>query len=197
MSLDDAESAVIQPMEASFPAPHHVRANRQATETLLNVYRRALERFDRPSLELAWQKTAAENELWTWPMPSELVRAAERFQHQAQPVRPDAGEWVERAQALADSYVRRFMKTVLAAVRAREGRYEAELRRYVQEASWVQSQLIVGRQRAGYSAAVLFGYPEISPQECREKAEAFIERAREQPERGFIKVQVPLEMVVR
>ena len=95
---------------------------------------------------------------------------------------------MQPATDLADSYVRQFLKTAGAAVRAREGGYEEPLKCYLREAAWVQAQMILGRTHVGYSCSVLFG-PRASPDE------AFFEKAKEQAARGHIRVQVPAERV--
>jgi hypothetical protein len=43
-----------------------------------------------------------------------------------------------------------------AATKAREGNYEQQLREYVRAASWLQAQIIAGRQGFGYDSGVLF-----------------------------------------
>jgi hypothetical protein len=191
MTGQAVEEAVIAPMLAAFPAPRHVRGNRSATETLLDVYRRALERFDRPVLEKAWQKVAAEQNYWIWPMPEALVEACKALR--IEQARTAGEDWVGKATTLADAYIRRFMLTTQAAVRARESGYEAALKSYVIEAAWVQAQYIEGRHRIGYSSAVLF------PGRDRDKEaeERFFEKSRAQAESGHIKVVVPKELVER
>jgi hypothetical protein len=188
------EDAIICPMVASLPAPTHVRGDPAAVETLLNVYRTALARFDRPVLEQAWQKVAAEQNFWVWPLPETIVRAAEHFHKLAHPnASQEAEAWVERATKLSDDYVKRFMATTQAAVRAREGGYEPALRSYVREASWVQAQYIEGRSGVGYSSTVLFS----SPTRDKEAEQRFFSKAKEQAATGHIKVIVPNEMVKR
>src|ERR1700676_3494247 len=158
MTAEDVNQAIIKPMVATLPPPRHARGDPAAIETLLNVYRRALDRFDRAVLDQAWQKAAAEQDYWLWPMPQALIQAAEHFHKLAHPFDPrEADAWVERAQGLTDAYVKRFIKTSQAAIRAREGGYEAALKEYVRAAAWVQAQSIEGREGLGYSAHVLFG----------------------------------------
>lgn len=172
-------------MIATLPAPLHIRGDPPAIEMLLNVYRRALERFDRPVLDKAWQKAAEERDYWLWPLPETLVKAAEHFHRLAHPF-DSAEAWVERATALADAAVKRFMRTSVHAERARDGGYEAELKEYVREAAWTQAQIIEGREGIGYSANVLFGR-----QPDREEVSAFFERARAQAKTGHIRIYIP------
>jgi hypothetical protein len=55
-----------------------------------------------------------------------VAQAAEQAQRQ---LRPQAAGWVERAGQLPDAYARCFLKTSQHATRAREGGYEAEMKR--------------------------------------------------------------------
>jgi hypothetical protein len=189
MTNPAVEEAIIQPLLDTFPPPSHIRGKPAAIEALLNVYRRALDRFERTVLEQAWQKVAAEQTFWVWPLPETLVKAAKHFQGRTVPQEPD--DWVERATKMADSYARRYMLTTQTATRARDGGYEAALKRYVLEASWVQAQFAVGRQGAGYDHGVLF------PARERDKADEqeWFEKAREQARTGHIRVSVPRNMV--
>src|SRR5262249_34842145 len=123
----------------------------------LGVYRRALGRFERPVLEQAFQKASAENEYVMWPKCAALLTAAEHFHRLAHPHGRDADAWVEKATQMVDAYVRRFMKASTYAARAREGGYEREVRRYVEAASWVQAQYLLGRSGVAYDALALFG----------------------------------------
>lgn len=160
---------------------------------MLDLYRRALSRFDRPALEHAWQKVAAENEYCMWPKLPHIVRACEQFERDA--AAKSNGDWVERATALADAYTRRFMLASQAAVRARESGYEQALKSYVREAAWVQAQYIVGQKGVGYSWAVLFEHR--GGERDKEAEGEFFERAREQALKGHIRVHVPAVMVER
>jgi hypothetical protein len=197
MGIPDVEEAVISPMLSAFPAPTHVRGDSVATEVLLDVYRRALSRFDRPVLEQAWQKVAAEQDYWVWPMPETLVKAAERFQSIARRANSTDGDSVvEKAYALADEYTKRFMKTTQTAVRAREGGYEAELKRYVSEAANVQAQLILRGPQSGvgYTGHVLFAHHGARD---RPREQEWFAAQREQVARGSIRVHVPKEALER
>ena len=186
---DDVEDAVIRPMTDMFPPPTHLRGNPRAIQTALDVYRRALAGFSRPVLERAFQLVASENEYCAWPKLPYLVQACASREKRAA---PPADDWVEKATALTDAYVKRFMLASQVAVRAREGGYERELKEYVREAAWVQSQYVVGRKGVGYSSVVLFKFGE--DQEAREE---FFARAREQAEKGHVRVHVPARMVER
>jgi hypothetical protein len=174
MSEDDAERAIIRPMCAMYPPPRHLRA-----------YRRALARFDRPVLEQAWQKVVERNPLWCWPKLAEIVQAAEQCHRQA---RPSADDWVEKADEMADAYTRKFLKASAHAARAREGGYEVALRRYVRAAAYVQAQYLLGRESVGYESAVLFGGGRVRD---RGQEEEFFRRAKEQAEKGHLRVHVP------
>jgi hypothetical protein len=184
-------------MLSAFPAPTHVRGDPAATEALLDVYRRALSRFDRPVLEQAWQKVAAEQDYWVWPMPETLVKAAERFQSIARRANStDNDSMVEKAYALADEYTKRFMKTTQTAVRAREGCYEPELKRYVSEVANIQAQLILRGPQSGvgYTGYILFAH---HGQRDRPREQEWFAAQREQAAKGSIRVTVPKEAVAR
>jgi hypothetical protein len=196
-SNPDVEEAVIKPMTATFPPPTHLRGKPHAIEAALTVYRRALGRFERPVLEQAFQKTAAENEYVMWPKCAALLKAAEHFHRLAHPHARDADAWVEKAAEMADAYVRRFMKASTHAARAREGGYEPEVRRYVEAASWVQAQYLLGRSGVAYDGLALFGDRLCRDEKEREREAEFFEKAREQAARGSIRVHVPAEMVRR
>jgi hypothetical protein len=192
--IQDVEEAVILPMTTTFPPPTHLRGNRQAIASALNIYRRALEGFERPILEQAFQKAAAENEYMMWPKCSAILKAAEEFHRAAHPPPRNPDAWVEKATALSDQYVRRFLKTSTHAVRARQGGYEAELKAYVREASWVQAQYILGRDGVGYASAVLFNG---DLRRDRDHEEEFFSRARKQAESGHIRVHIAPELMKR
>ena len=191
MPSSDVEVAIIQPMAATLPAPLHVRGKPAAIETLLNVYRQragwlregdagegvAQGRVGAGLLDLAHAGNAGQG-----------GPALPRSAHPFDPRQSEA--WVEKAQALTDAAVRRFMRTSVHATRAREGGYEAALKEYVREAAWVQAQVIVGRVGVGYSSHVLFGR-----QPDRGEAAEFFERARSQAATGHIRVHVAAEKV--
>ena len=193
----DVEEAVIAPLLAAFPPPTHLRGNRHAIDTALNVYRRALGRFERIVLEQAFQKAAAENEYVMWPKCSALLKAAEHFHRLAHPQARDPDAWVEKADGMADAYVKRFMKTSAHAARAREGGYEPELKRYVEAAANVQAQYLLGRTGVAYDGLALFGNRVGRDQEEKEREAEFFEKAREQAAKGSIRVHVPAERVRR
>jgi hypothetical protein len=179
----------IKRMLAAFPPPTHLRGRPDAIEQTLETYRQGLARFDRETLDKAWLKVAQEHRFWNWPMLSEIVKAAESLRPR---VKPDDG-WVERVTTREDEYVRRFMQTTQAAVRAREVGYEAELKRYVQAVAHVQAQFIEGRKDIGYSSGVLF------PGRVRDKEaeDEWFARQKEQGATGSIRVRVPLALVER
>src|SRR5262249_15031106 len=131
----------------------------------------------------------AEQTFWVWPLPDDLVQAARHFHGR---LHPGGDAWVGQAQAMADRYVREFMQTSAIAARAREGGYEAELKRYVVAASWVQSQYVLGRQGVGYDSNVLFPGPRD-----KEAEQEWFARAREQAETGRIKVTIPAALIRR
>ena len=187
MTAAAVQEYVLQPMLETLPAPLHLRGNKQAIETALQVYRRALSHFSAAILEQAWFKVAAENQYHMWPKCADLLAAALHFEKAA---KGKNEQWLEAATALLDAYVNRFMKTSACATRARAGGYEQQLRNYVTEAAWVQAQYLVGRKAVGYSATVLFQRGETS-----EERSDWFAKTREQAERGSLRVHVPHSLV--
>lgn len=197
---EDVEEAIIQPMQALYPPPVHLRNGDGAMEMALDTSRKGLARFQRPVLEAAWQKVAEANAYWTWPKLADLVNACEQFAQAARmPKRdgPSHDERIEKASSLAYAYTKRFMQTSQLACRAREEGWEAPLKQYVDAAAWVQGQMIAGCQHLGYSAHALFDYTRVSRDELDERREEFFEKAREQAAKGHIRVSVPPHMVER
>lgn len=183
MTAEDVETSIIRRLRLSQP-PNYLKGNTEAIDQELDLFRRALACFSRDVLEQAWLEAASRNEYRCWPTCAAILTAAERLQPKQKP--DDA--WVEMAQALADAYTRRFMKTSAVAVKAREGWYERELKRYVEAAAWVQGQLIVRPGvGVGFDHAVLFG---TGPRDRGAEAEWFAKQ-REQATTGTIKVAVP------
>lgn len=183
---------IIGPMTAVYPIPQHLRGDGAAVRLALDTYRRGLARYDRPTLQQAWQWTAERNEFWTWPKLSDFVRACEEVREQAGrgAVKP-VDDRVERAAQLAAEYTSRFMGRSRLAERAVADGWAERLNVYVAEAAWVQAQMIVGCSPVGYSAVVLGGYPTLSRDEQRERLADFLTRCREQAEKGHIRVHVP------
>ena len=192
MTAEDA-IALLRSMQLAYDPPRALRGRPEAIKERLRVYRHALERFDAAVLDRAWLKAAAAHHYEQWPDCADIVKAAEGFHALKHPKAKSEDDWQGRVTAREDEYVRRFMQTTQAAVRAREGGFERELRRYVLAAAHVQSQYIEGRQDVGYESAVLF------PARERDKAidDEWFARQREQAETGTIRVRVPHAMVER
>ena len=189
----DVEEAVIRPMRALFPPPVHLRGDAEAQRLALDTYRRGLTRFERPELERGWQNVAEGNGYWCWPTLAELARACGQCRKEAQAAEPVAEPWAEKAAGMAYAYRKRFMETSQTAARAKAEGWAEPLKAYVDEAAWVQAQYLCGRKDVGYNSTVLFGRG-ATASDCRERAAEFFERARDQAERGFIRVNVPPSM---
>jgi hypothetical protein len=192
MTAAEAYEAVIRPMMSLLPAPNHIRHDPEAKSRALEIYTRALEKYERPVLERAWQRVVESHELWCWPTVAQLRQAAVQAHRELQPAK-DPEAWVEKAEAMSYSYTQRFLKTSAVAARAREGGYERELRDFVKAASWVQGQMIGGKECVGYDHAVLFGK---GPRD-KEAEQEWFAKARAQAETGHIRVHVPTAMVKR
>lgn len=187
---DDVQEAVLGPMLQLFPPPKHLRQP-SAIQIALVPYRRALERFDRPALDFAWQKAVEENAMWCWPTVHALVSQAEAYQRQHQ-----ASEaWVEKAQELTDAYTRRFMATSQTAARAKAEGWADKLSAYVTEGAWLQAQILVGRENLSYSGLLVAHLPTI--EEKKEAVAELLERARVQARKGHIQVRVPAGLTER
>jgi hypothetical protein len=192
VTAEDAERTVIRPMCRLYKPPRHLQASEDTAEEALKEYRRALAPFDADILEQAWRQVVRRHGFWCWPGVADIVVAAEQARRDVHPAgQPQA--WFDRAEALTDAYVRKFMKASAHAARAREGSYERELKRYVQAAAWPQAQVIAGRTDGqSYESAVLFQDGEDAGQR-----DAWFERARKQAETGQIRVTVPPALVTR
>ena len=79
VSMTKAVRDVITRMLALYPPPMHLRQDGEAREAALESYAKVLERFDRATLERAWEKVVAENKYWVWPQPGLIVEACELF----------------------------------------------------------------------------------------------------------------------
>lgn len=191
MAAEDVDQVIIKRLRANtpFPAPRHLRADEDALESALSDYRMALARFDEQVLERAWRRAVETNPVWCWPKISDILQAAEQAQRE---LGPKADAWVEKAEALVDAYWKKFSKST-AAVRAREGGYERELKQFVSAAAWVQGQYICGRQGIGYDHRAIFG----TDTRDREVEQEWFAKAREQAAKGTIRVHVPTSLVER
>lgn len=190
MTAQDAH-ALIRLMQNLYDPPKAIRGRPDAIKERLRVYLHALEPFDAQVLDKAWLKAAADHRFEQWPDCPDILRAAEHFHALAHPPRKSDDSWVEKATALSDAYTRRYMQTTQAGVRSREAGYERELRAYVTEAAWVQSQFIVGRKDVGFVSGVLFPDRERD----KEAEEDWFDRQRAQAESGSIKVSVPKQLL--
>jgi hypothetical protein len=192
MTTEDA-IALLKRMQLAYDPPRALRGYPDAIKERLRIYRHALERFDSDILDRAWLKAAASHHFEQWPDCPEIVKAAEGFHALAHPKAKVDDGWVERVTVREDEYTKRFMATTQAAVRAREGGYEAELKRYVLAAAHVQAQFLEGRQRPGYDFYALFGKGDRD----KKAEDEWFARQKEQADSGSIRVRVPLALVER
>ena len=182
--------AFIERMVATYPPPTHLRGHPDTIRQALDAYARALERFAPTVLDRAWQKVVEENEFWIWPKLSDIVQACVHFGREDARLRGPANDAaVERAASLAWNYRKRFMAGSALAKRAEAEGWQDSLRGYVDEAAWVQAQLIAGVTRVGYSAVLFAHLPR--GREYEVGVEAFWEKSRKQAETGHIRVHVP------
>ncbi|WP_143393946.1 hypothetical protein [Fimbriiglobus ruber] len=182
------ETFIIKPMLTLYPPPQHLRNDPEAFAEALATYVRVLARFDRGTLARAWDQVVASQSYWCWPSPGMIVEACCGLA----PPPPAIGENEQRhlrAQALADAYASRFMKTTHLARLARDEGWLPELAEYVREAAWVQAQLIEGIKQIGFATLLIPEDQRVEPAaDCfatyRETITASIER-------GRIRVSVP------
>lgn len=178
----------MKPMRQAFPPPVSLRGSEAMQEAVLDVYRKALQRFPREVLAEAYQMAAERQQYHCWPKCAVILAAAEALMPEQEPV-----EWVEKVVEMAHQYTERFMKTSAVAAKAREGGYEARLKRYVMESAYVQAQVIVGRTDGlNYDGVLVAHLPRGEQAEGLDDA---LSRAAAQAEKGHIQVRVPTEAV--
>jgi hypothetical protein len=188
-----AVESLLRLMQNAYDPPKAIRGRPEAIRERLRIYRDALAPFDAHVLDRAWLEAAGRHHFEQWPDCAEILKAAERLHAVACP-KTAAKSWdEEKAGALRDAYVQKFMRHSQYAERARSGGYEREMARYVEAAAHVQSQMICGRHGEGYEHGVLF------PGRERDKAaeNEFFARAREQAATGAIRVRIPLALIER
>lgn len=140
---------IIGPMLAIYPPPQHLRGDRRRQAEALAAYTKALARFDAPTLAAGWQKVVAEHPFWVWPNPGAIADAC-RACLPKPPAVSDGEQRRQAAEALADAYTARFMKTTQFAKLAEREGWAPRLREYVRDAAWVQAQLIEGVYPVGF-----------------------------------------------
>lgn len=187
---DLVREIILEPMCALFPPPQHLRDRRETLALALASYERALARFDRATLQQGWDQVVAEQTFWCWPNPGEIVAAC----RQCLPRSP-SDEEKRKAQALelADAYTSRFMKTAHVARLARREGWSGRLQDYVQDAAWVQAQLICGVRNLGWNTHLAENLGAF-----RSSAEAFAAYRATlagQVERGQLRVTVPRRQI--
>jgi predicted RNase H-like nuclease (RuvC/YqgF family) len=181
---------ILGPLLEFYPPPHHLRDNEPACLRALAAYETALARFDRPTLEQAWEKVVAEQTYWVWPTPATIAEACR--QCESKPPPPSEEEQRQaQARAMAETYASRYMKTShVAKIAKREG-WADPLRAYVHDVAAVIAQLICKVEHIGWNVKLADGVGQF-----HSSAEAF-ERYRRTPaiahavERGQIRVHVP------
>ena len=145
---------IIRPMLALYPPPVHLRQNAKSQAAALAAYVDALAGFDAATLAAGWRAVTAEHRFWCWPSIGTVVEACRRFA----PPPPALGEQEKRrrqAEALADAYTARFMKTTHVARLARAEGWELKLGEYVRDAAWVQAQLICGVRGISFASTLV------------------------------------------
>ena len=199
--MDNKEAVwthILKPMQEFFPAPTHIRNDMKALGAALQLYERALMRFDPEVLKAAWPIAAAADELWCWPKLIDLVKVCQdeekNFRRRTATREIDLQD---QASSLATKYANSYMKRSQVAALARKEGWDQELKSYVFEVACVQAQFMVGIQNVGYPSLVLKGYSATNGQSPQEQGIDFLKKAKVQAEKGSILVRVPQAYVER
>ena len=175
-------------MLALYPPPHHLRGDAKKQTEALAAYAKALAAFDGPTLAAGWELVTAEHQFWVWPNPGVVVEACRR----CAPPPPAVGDQESRrlrADALADDYAARFMRTTHLAKLAAAGGWAAGLRAHVRAAAWVQAQIICGVRGIGFPSELV--PVESRGQSAQECFETYKKAVAGPLARGRIRVTVP------
>ena len=184
---------IIEPLVERYPPPWHLRHSPEAQERALADYEAALANFDRGVLAQAWVKVVAAHDYWCWPTPAAFVAACESFAPR-RPVPSEEERRREKAQSLADDFVGRYLKTSKLAKLARRECWLPPLRDYVQEAAWVQAQLLCGVRAIGWTPHTLLG-DEATFRSSQEAFDAYRPQAEKAVKEGEIRVTVPRALI--
>ncbi len=182
------QDLILKPMQAIFPPPLHLRQDAQRRAAALAAYADALADFDAATLASAWMAVVAQHTFWCWPSAGTIAEACRRFA----PPPPAGGEQEklgQQAEAMADAYTARFMKTTHVARLARAGGWDAKLAEFVRDAANVQGQLICGVRGVSFASTL------VPPEQRHLSAAEFFAGYRETVaaavECGRIRVTVP------
>lgn len=182
------QTLITGPMLALYPPPQHLRGDAQQQAAALAAYDKALARFDAATLAAGWELVTAKHQFWVWPNPGTLAEACRRCEP-PRPAASDQGERRQRADAMAETYAAKFMRSTHLAKLAQAEGWAGRLAEYVRDAAWVQAQLICGLSRVSFASSLV-------PAECRHlSAGEFIAGYRESVAgvlgRGVVRVTVP------
>jgi hypothetical protein len=181
---------ILGPMLELYLPPLHLRRNAQAQARALAAYEKALERFDRETLQRAWDKVVAQQQFWVWPNPGVITEACRQCEPRTKPPSEEQ-QRQGRAREMVEAYTGRYAKTSQLAKLARREGWAGRLYEYVADAAWVQAQLICKVQHIGWNAKLAEGLGHF-----RSSAQAF-EQYRHTlaianaVERGQVRVHVP------
>ena len=185
---DAVRDIILKPMCELYLPPLHLRRDADAQERALAAYATALAPFNRDTLQRAWQKVLAEQTYWVWPNPGTIAEACRQCQPKPTPP-SDEEQRKEKAVQMADAYTARFMKTSHLARLARREGWSGRLREYVQDAAWVQAQLLCRVRDIGFSSNLIEGPGRFHS--SREAFAAYRETIDTAIRSGSIRVRIP------
>lgn len=187
---------VLDPMMRMYQPPSHLRNDKQAFITTLDEYQNRLAGFSDATLAKAWDAVKDEHEVWIWPHLKVIRTACMKLAPASQTVEANVGyPWIlkaEKAEALANDYIKQFSTSALMEKAKSEGWHE-KLKAYVASAAKAQASIICGEQNWGYNNAVYQWEHNTKPNVISSRIKAFLEATRTQAAKGFIEVQVPNE----
>lgn len=188
---------VLAPMQQTFPAPTHLRGNKETKDQALRLYEKALIGFEDDVLQSAWEQVGGKNELWCWPPSGELVKACREAKIAKARQAPKDNGLESKANELANGYIRSFMKRSRVAAKARLEGWALELKAYLSDVAWVQAQFLVGMKYIGWSGSIVKGFPPESRKSQDQQVAEFLADAKAQAARGSIRVNVPHTLIRR
>ncbi|AWM40162.1 hypothetical protein GobsT_14000 [Gemmata obscuriglobus] len=158
--------AIGSPGERPFTDPDIDRE--RAWELIAREYIETLQQFDRTTLERAFGRVRDTNTTGFWPSPGRLRQAALALAPSIPD--PDAGRRRE-ADAQAEAYVSRFVRTSKLYREAKRDGWAGSLLDYVQSAAALQAQVLAGTRGVSWDRVLLD--PDSSA-EPREQIDALI-----------------------
>lgn len=156
MTAEDVWEIILGPMQDLYMPGQHIRNNREAQQRALNEMVRSLEKFDRITLERAWEQVKAGHDLVIWP-PVGVIETAARF-FEPKPAPPsEQAKRLKQALEMTDNKVSGYMKTSKLSAQAKREGWSGHLRAFVHGLISIQAQIHCGCQGIGYTSRLLAG----------------------------------------